>query len=81
MDSTANEVEGVRVQSFPTIKYFPKGSSEVVDFEGDRTLESFKKFIDSNGKEGGKRKVSEKEEEEEEDKEVDEDDKKPKEEL
>lgn len=24
MDSTANEVEDVKVQSFPTIKYFPK---------------------------------------------------------
>ena len=24
MDSTANEVEEVKVQSFPTIKYFPK---------------------------------------------------------
>lgn len=24
MDSTANEVEGVKVQSFPTIKFFPK---------------------------------------------------------
>jgi len=24
MDSTANEVEDVKVQSFPTLKYFPK---------------------------------------------------------
>lgn len=24
MDSTANEVEGVKIQSFPTIKFFPK---------------------------------------------------------
>lgn len=29
MDSTTNEVEGVKVQSFPTIKYFPAGSDEV----------------------------------------------------
>ena len=29
MDSTANEVEGVKVQSFPTIKYFPANSDEV----------------------------------------------------
>lgn len=29
MDSTANEIEDVKVQSFPTIKYFPKGSSDV----------------------------------------------------
>lgn len=29
MDSTANEVEKVSVQSFPTIKFFPAGSKEV----------------------------------------------------
>jgi len=80
MDSTANEVEGVTIRSFPTIKYFPKGSDEVIDFEGDRTLEVFKKFVDSNGKEGGKKKVSDKEEEEEE-KDMEDDEKKTKEEL
>jgi thiol-disulfide isomerase/thioredoxin len=29
MDSTANEVEDVKVQSFPTIKFFPAGSNKV----------------------------------------------------
>lgn len=29
MDSTANEVETVKIQSFPTLKYFPKDSDEV----------------------------------------------------
>ena len=29
MDSTVNEVEDVKVQSFPTLKYFPKGEGEV----------------------------------------------------
>ena len=29
MDSTANEVEDVKIQSFPTLKFFPKGSDEV----------------------------------------------------
>lgn len=29
MDSTANEVEEVKVQSFPTIKFFPAGSKKV----------------------------------------------------
>jgi len=82
MDSTANEVDGVSIRSFPTIKYFPKGSDEVIDFEGDRTLESFKKFVDSNGKEGGKKKAAEKEEHEEEEKEMEEEeDKKTNEEL
>ena len=30
MDSTANEVEDVKVQSFPTIKCFPKGEGAEV---------------------------------------------------
>ena len=29
MDSTANEIESVKIQSFPTLKYFPKDSDEV----------------------------------------------------
>jgi len=52
MDSTANELEDVKVQSFPTIKYFPKGSDQAVDYNGERTLEGFTKFLESGGKEG-----------------------------
>ncbi|VDO20160.1 hypothetical protein V3C99_017203 [Haemonchus contortus] len=52
MDATANEVEDVKVQSFPTIKYFPAGSNKVIDYTGDRTLEGFTKFLESGGKEG-----------------------------
>jgi len=52
MDATANEVENVKVQSFPTIKYFPAGSNKVVDFTGERTIEGFTKFLESGGKEG-----------------------------
>jgi len=48
MDSTANEVEEVKVQSFPTIKFFNKG--EVVDYKGGRTFDDFVKFLDSGGK-------------------------------
>jgi protein disulfide-isomerase A1 len=29
IDATANEVEQVQVQSFPTIKFFPAGSDDV----------------------------------------------------
>jgi len=71
MDSTANEIEEVKVQSFPTLKYFPAGSDKVIDYNGERTLAGFKKFLDSEGKEGAG--VSE-EEEEEEDEEEDEGD-------
>jgi len=52
MDSTANEVEDVKVQSFPTIKFFPAGSNKVVDYTGERTLEGFSKFLESGGKDG-----------------------------
>lgn len=51
MDSTANELEDVKVQSFPTIKYFPK-DGKVIDYSGERTLEGFTKFLESGGKEG-----------------------------
>ena len=30
MDSTKNEIDEVRVDSFPTLKYFPKDSDEVI---------------------------------------------------
>jgi len=30
MDATANEVEGVKVESFPTIMFFPKNNAEVL---------------------------------------------------
>lgn len=29
MDATANELEDVKIHSFPTLKYFPKDSEEV----------------------------------------------------
>jgi protein disulfide-isomerase A1 len=54
MDATANELEDIKIQSFPTIKLFPKGSDEVIDYQGERTLDGLSKFVDSNGKEAGK---------------------------
>jgi protein disulfide-isomerase A1 len=52
MDSTANEIEDVKIQSFPTIKFFPAGSNKIVDYTGERTIEGFTKFLESGGKEG-----------------------------
>jgi len=47
MDSTTNELEDIKVQGFPTIKLFKKGTNEVEDYNGDRTLEGFVKFLDA----------------------------------
>merc|ERR1712117_915161 len=52
MDSTANELEDVKVQGFPTIKLFKKGDNKVIDYNGERTLEGFTKFLESDGKDG-----------------------------
>lgn len=51
MDSTGNEVEDVKIQSFPTLKFFPAGSDEIVDYSGERTLEALTRFVESGGKE------------------------------
>ncbi|XP_067672300.1 protein disulfide-isomerase-like isoform X1 [Haliotis asinina] len=52
MDATANELEDVKIQSFPTLKFFPAGSDQIIDYNGERTLEGFSKFLESGGKEG-----------------------------
>jgi protein disulfide-isomerase A1 len=51
MDSTANELESVKVQGFPTIKYF-MADGKVIDYNGERTFEGIEKFLESGGKDG-----------------------------
>jgi protein disulfide-isomerase A1 len=52
IDATANELEDIKIHSFPTIKFFPAGSNKAVDYTGERTLEGFSKFLESGGKDG-----------------------------
>ena len=50
MDATANEVEDINIRGFPTLKFFKAGGEgkSVIDFEGDRTLDSLKAFVEKN---------------------------------
>ncbi|MED6293262.1 hypothetical protein CHARACLAT_008899 [Characodon lateralis] len=49
MDATANEVDSLAISGFPSIKYFPAEGKEVVDYTGNRDLETFSKFLDNGG--------------------------------
>lgn len=51
IDSTANELEHTKITSFPTLKLFRKGDNDVIDYNGERTLDGFVKFIESGGEE------------------------------
>ena len=51
-DSTANEADGVEVRGFPTLIFYPKGNKEGVNYEGERDLDSFKKFLDEQKTQG-----------------------------
>lgn len=48
LDGTANEVDGLEVQGFPTLKFYPAGSSTAVDYSGERNLEELEAFIKEN---------------------------------
>jgi len=47
IDMTANELDRVKVNGFPTIKLFKADTNLVVDYDGGRTLEDFTKFLDN----------------------------------
>jgi len=48
MDSTANEVDEVDVQGFPTLMFYKAGSKEGVKYEGGRTAGDMDKYIKEN---------------------------------
>jgi len=83
MDATANELPDVKVQSFPTLKYFPKDfeTRGVIDYNGGRTFDDFVKFIETDGKEGAGTAEDKKEGKEEEEPEEPEEEAQKKDEL
>lgn len=49
IDATANELEHTKIGSFPTIKFYRKGDNEIIDYNLDRTLPDFVRFLESGG--------------------------------
>ena len=39
MDATVNEVDGLRVSGYPTLKFYPSDNKEPIDHDGGRTVE------------------------------------------
>jgi protein disulfide-isomerase A1 len=52
MDSTVNELEHTKINSFPTIKLFKKGDNKVIEYSGERTLDGLSKFLETGGSYG-----------------------------
>jgi len=49
IDATINELPHSRVRSFPTIRLYKAGENEMAEYNGERTLEGLKKFLDTDG--------------------------------
>merc|ERR1711971_1339860 len=49
IDATINELSHSRVRSFPTIRLYKKDENELAEYNGERTLEGLKKFIETDG--------------------------------
>jgi protein disulfide-isomerase A1 len=47
-DSTTNEADGVEVQSYPTLTFYPKDNKAGVPYEGGRELDDIKKWLEEN---------------------------------
>jgi len=67
VDATANELDHTKINSFPTLKLYKKETNQVVDFNGERTLDGMSQFLDSRGELGAAPKAEEVDEEEDKD--------------
>lgn len=45
IDATANEIEGIPIQGFPTLKFFAANNKTPVDFSGERNEEGILKYL------------------------------------
>lgn len=49
IDATTNELEHTKVNSFPTIKLYRKGTNQVIEYNGERTLDGLNRFLETDG--------------------------------
>jgi len=48
-DATTNEVDGLEIRGYPTLKFYPRGSkNSPVDYNGGRELDDFKNWLKEN---------------------------------
>jgi len=52
MDATANEVEDLEIQGYPTIMYFAGDGTPGEQYSGERTLDGFTSFLESKVESG-----------------------------
>ena len=48
MDYVKNEVIGLDIRQYPTIKFYPKGDKTGIVYEAEKTLDDFKNWLNEN---------------------------------